>query len=192
MKAYSAQILRIATSIAMMMTLLVPLASGQTEKPKGSAALEGTVCDAQNHPVAGASISLRNSDSEESLSAKTNPKGHFRFDAVRAGTYELHAKMAGYRDLDKRGIVLAENQDAAVDLILEKETTPQTQKSAGQPQMEYSDQPEFTVAGVTDPTNLGGHGSDVLVRTKDELAKETASLNRGAAENTKAESSDPI
>jgi len=52
--------------------------------------------------------------------------------------------------------------------------------------VEFSDEPEFTVAGVTDPTNLGGHGSDVVVRTKEALAKETVSLNRGTPDHLRS------
>jgi tetratricopeptide (TPR) repeat protein len=48
----------------------------------------------------------------------------------------------------------------------------------GQP--EFYDEPKFTVAGVTDPTNLGGHGSDTVVRTKEALAKDAVSLGKEA------------
>lgn len=48
--------------------------------------------------------------------------------------------------------------------------------SSGIPQ--FYDEPQFTVAGVTDTTNLGGHGSDTVVRTKEALAKDTVSLSR--------------
>jgi tetratricopeptide (TPR) repeat protein len=41
---------------------------------------------------------------------------------------------------------------------------------------QFFDQPQFTVAGVTDTTNLGGHGSDTVVRTRNSLAKDTVSL----------------
>ena len=36
---------------------------------------------------------------------------------------------------------------------------------------QFFDQPQFAVAGVTDTTNLGGHGSDTVVRTRETLAK---------------------
>src|SRR5258708_24779777 len=42
--------------------------------------------------------------------------------------------------------------------------------------MQYSDEPQFTVAGVTEPSNVGGHGSNVTLPTKEALARETASL----------------
>jgi len=50
---------------------------------------------------------------------------------------------------------------------------------AGQPALQppqFYDQPGFTVAGVADATNLGGHGSDVVVRTRESLARDTAAL----------------
>ncbi len=42
----------------------------------------------------------------------------------------------------------------------------------------FSDEPAFTVAGVTDTTALGGHGSGPIVRNSNALSKETASLAR--------------
>ena len=44
---------------------------------------------------------------------------------------------------------------------------------------QFYDEPQFTVAGVADTTNLGGHGSDTIVRTREALAKDTASLGKG-------------
>src|ERR1700738_1763544 len=55
---------------------------------------------------------------------------------------------------------------------------------AGKPaptEPQFYDEPRFTVAGVTDPTNLGGHGSDTVVRTKEALAKDAAALGKDAA-----------
>jgi tetratricopeptide (TPR) repeat protein len=59
---------------------------------------------------------------------------------------------------------------------------PGQSSASGQP--EFFDEPQFTVAGVTDTTNLGGHGSDTVLRTKEALAKETASLSKGSSTKT--------
>ena len=56
--------------------------------------------------------------------------------------------------------------------------------SAETPQ--FYDQPQFTVAGVADATNLGGHGSDTVVRTKEALAKDTVSLGKPTAHDPSA------
>lgn len=42
--------------------------------------------------------------------------------------------------------------------------------------MEFADKPNFTVAGVTDWTAVGGHGSDSTLRTSEDLARETQAL----------------
>ena len=42
--------------------------------------------------------------------------------------------------------------------------------------MGFSDKPNFTVAGVTDWTAVGGHGSDSILRTSEDLARETLAL----------------
>ena len=43
---------------------------------------------------------------------------------------------------------------------------------------EFFDQPTFIVAGVTDSSNRGGHGSDVILRSSEALTKATASLGK--------------
>ncbi len=50
--------------------------------------------------------------------------------------------------------------------------------------MSFSDQPNFTVAGVTDWTAVGGHGSDSILRTSEDLAKETLALKAQSAGHT--------
>jgi tetratricopeptide (TPR) repeat protein len=42
--------------------------------------------------------------------------------------------------------------------------------------MEFADKPDFTIAGVTDWTAVGGHGSDSILRTSEDLARETLAL----------------
>lgn len=55
--------------------------------------------------------------------------------------------------------------------------------------MEFSDEPAFTVAGVTDTTALGGHGSDRVLPSSNALAKDAASLAREG--NSKASPTQP-
>lgn len=44
------------------------------------------------------------------------------------------------------------------------------------PELQFFDEPNFTIAGVTDNTYRGGHGSDTVLRSAESLAKATASL----------------
>ncbi|HWZ83536.1 MAG TPA: tetratricopeptide repeat protein [Terriglobales bacterium] len=61
--------------------------------------------------------------------------------------------------------------------------SPSDASNAASQAPQFYDEPRFTVAGVTDATNLGGHGSDVVVRTKETLAKDTASLGKQTSSN---------
>ncbi len=45
---------------------------------------------------------------------------------------------------------------------------------------QYYDEPNFIVAGVADPAQRGGHGSDPVLRSSEALAKATAALRTGA------------
>jgi tetratricopeptide (TPR) repeat protein len=49
--------------------------------------------------------------------------------------------------------------------------------------MEFADKPDFVVAGVTDWTAVGGHGSDATLRTSEALTRETLNLKPGALSN---------
>jgi tetratricopeptide (TPR) repeat protein len=58
---------------------------------------------------------------------------------------------------------------------------PSPQAAAPSKEIEFSDKPDFTVAGVTDWTAVGGHGSDATLRTSESLAKETLRLKAPTA-----------
>jgi Tfp pilus assembly protein PilF len=56
------------------------------------------------------------------------------------------------------------------------QTSATVKQMSGAP--EFYEAPKFTVAGVTDPTNLGGHGSGAAQRNVEALAKETVLLKK--------------
>jgi tetratricopeptide (TPR) repeat protein len=55
----------------------------------------------------------------------------------------------------------------------------QDQTAPAPPQ--YFDEPNFIVAGVADPAQRGGHGSDPVLRSAESLAKSTAALRTGTS-----------
>jgi tetratricopeptide (TPR) repeat protein len=73
--------------------------------------------------------------------------------------------------------------------------TPKFQAAARQnpslTQPEFFDEPKFTVAGVTETSNLGGHGSDAVWRTKEALAKDTVLLSKSKEDSAKAPTAAP-
>jgi len=90
----------------------------QAHAQQASAVLTGTVRDPTGAVVAGASVSLRNSDTNVGRSTKTNQDGDYLFTLVPIGTYELTVEQAGFRRYVQTGITLQINQKARQDIAL--------------------------------------------------------------------------
>jgi tetratricopeptide (TPR) repeat protein len=143
---------------------------GQFDEQAGSAILQGWVRDSRGDPVAAVTVYLQGKAGAETLTTLTDSEGAYRFPGLREGIYTLRAEMTGYRATTFGPCVLGQRETKKIDLTLE---SPKASGSSSD-KPEFFDEPEFTVAGVTDAMNPGGHGSDTS--TTETLAKETASL----------------
>ena len=154
---------------------------------RDSATLQGSVRDPHGKPLSSSVVYLQAKTGSQPLTAQTDSAGTYRFAAVPQGVYVLRAKLAGYRDATYESFVLGKDETRTVILILEPQTADKT--SSPSAAAEFFDEPSFTVAGVTDSTNLGGHGSNTTVRTKEALAKDTVSLGKGSQAGSSTASS---
>src|SRR6516162_6354719 len=166
---------RLAIMLLAIAAICRPALCGQDRQE--SATIHGTVCDAQNRPLANATVLLEPQNQAQKLVSRTDTEGHYRFDVVPAGTYTLRANALNFREEKEGPIVIKDKENRSIVLHLSAGLDNGAGKN-GPASLEFSDEPKFTVAGVTDPTNLGGHGSDVVLRTKEALAKDTASLKQ--------------
>jgi tetratricopeptide (TPR) repeat protein len=162
----------------------------QNKNSQESAIVTGTVCDSENRPVANATVSLESDKHAYKPTVQSASDGRYRFEAIPAGSYELHASKSGYGIANNGPFVLhkAENKFVAMQLPTQEAAATGKNNTAA---INFSDEIHFKVAGVSNPSNLGGHGSDTVLRTKETLAKETASLSRETAKPTN-NNSDPI
>jgi len=148
----------------------------------------GTVLDAARQPVAGAEVCLRLRDGGEIAKTTSDAEGKFGFVGVKAGGYTVIAQGSGQNsDLtgDAAVSVASSGGDAPpLEIVLHARGSGPAASSpvASSPAMEFSDAPSFTIAGVTDWTAVGGHGSDSMLRTSEDLARETLALKAKAAE----------
>jgi tetratricopeptide (TPR) repeat protein len=151
---------------------LVPLAGAQ------QGTIKGTVHDSTGKLVADASVRLERKDVpgvvEAVVGAKTSAAGGFVFSAVPVGSYTLSAEKSGLRSRSTTVVASPDGNQKPVDLVLDADSAASAPSSA--PAMEFADKPNFTVAGVTDWTAVGGHGSDATLRTSEALARETLAL----------------
>jgi tetratricopeptide (TPR) repeat protein len=152
-----------AACILALCAILAPLSQAQPPS-SGEATVQGIVRDSLQKPVADAQVRLQFESDTQTLNTLTDSKGAFKFSALRIGTYSLRAEMSGKGKATVSPVILGQNETKTVGLTLSTE------------ELAFFDEPTFSVAGVTDMTNLGGHGSDTVVRTKDALAKATVSL----------------
>jgi tetratricopeptide (TPR) repeat protein len=160
--------------IAFALALFVRLASAQI--PGHSFTIQGHVRDAHGAAIAGASVSLQGKNGDLIKTVPTDTQGAYRFAKVDLGTYTLRARMNGYEERVADPFVVENSQHKNIDLTLSAKTASERGVSSTSAMPQFSDEPNFTVAGVTDTTNLGGHGSDVVVRNREGLVKATVSL----------------
>jgi tetratricopeptide (TPR) repeat protein len=169
-------------TIAILVSFAIPSAFAQQTSSQDStgAIIQGIVNDSAGRPVANASVQLEESAARVPLERKTGAAGAFEFSALPTGTYKLTAEKSGLRSAAATVIVGPNVDRKHIDLVLESSTASQTPSSSQT--MGFSDSPNFTVAGVTDWTAVGGHGSDSILRTSEDLARETLALKPKDAE----------
>ncbi len=97
----------------------------------------------------------------------------------------LRAEMNGYGRTIVGPMILGPNETKKIDLAL----VPSKASGTAAPAPEFFDEPQFTVAGVTQATNSGGHGSDIVLRTTEALARATVSLSKEPAASSRAATS---
>jgi tetratricopeptide (TPR) repeat protein len=160
--------------------------------PRPAIIVSGSVRNSSGEPVPEASVFFEEKATAAAVETKTKPDGSFSFLTFRAGTYTLRAEKAGMSTPATATLLLSLNEKKQINLVLEpaKQVPP---ASAGESKtdspaaaMQFDDKPNFTVAGVTDWTNVGGHGSDTKLRTSESLARETAALKSSSPAETPA------
>jgi len=101
------------------------------------------------------------------------------FSSLGSGAYALRAEKSGLRSRTSAVSLVPGTESPQMDLVLDAPGVSHSDSAAGTSSPEaltFADKPGFTVAGITDWTAVGGHGSDTALRTSEALARETATL----------------
>ena len=159
-----------------------------TRATPAATTLSGSVVDASGKPIAAAQVVAESPNGAKPIETRTDGSGHFVMQSIQPGSYKVHATINGSESA--RSAVLVEN-DSRHDIRIVLNSAGGT-SAAPNDGMSFVDTPNFVVAGVTDWTAVGGHGSDATLRTSEELNREalalraknagTASLDASAAE----------
>ncbi len=131
--------------------------------------LQGKVTDQSGAEVPDAVIFLDPDSGPPRISVKASGQGTFEFRIDNTKKHVLQISRQGFKPKTvevpagyaSKGVLSVVLQVGSGKLIYD---------------MQFSDSPNFTVAGVTDWSNVGLHGSDVSVKTSETLTKEAAAL----------------
>ncbi len=180
-------VLRLFTVMTVLSLLLASFVDAQSEKK--AAGLKGVIRDSHGQPIRDVPVYLESttgvyardhmmdplqpptSNDSARLSTRTDSQGNYSFTSLPEGTYSLHVNSAGTGQAEAGPFTLALRELKVVDLTLVP-TAPADAMPG------FYDEPQFTVAGVTQTGNAGGHGSDTVQRNSEALAKATASLTK--------------
>ena len=135
--------------------------------------IEGSVKTAAGDPVAEALVTLRQAAETKVAEIRTDAHGTFAFTISQPGTFTLAAEKSGFQKGEPQSISAQKSRNR-IDLVL----TPIQSDSA---KMEFDDKPNFSIAGVTDWSGAGGHGSETGLRTSEALTRQTLALNSSTA-----------
>ena len=82
------------------------------------ARVQGLVTDSTGAVVAGARVTLTNTNTGVEAVRESNANGQHLFDFVEPGTYQLAAELAGFARFVQQGILVQVRGDVTVDAVL--------------------------------------------------------------------------
>ena len=164
-----------------------------THSTQATAALSGVVVGASGKPVPGAQVFAESPTAAKTLETQTDASGRFAINVIEPGKYTVRASIQGSA-AGRSAVDISKNSRQDIRIVLNPADGPATSATASDG-MSFVDTPSFVVAGVTDWTAVGGHGSDATLRTSEELNREALALrarNAGAAYLDAAEADEEV
>jgi hypothetical protein len=107
--------LRLLSCLASLVFLSAPVFS----QTRDTASLFGTVKDAQQAVVPGATVTITNTATGLTRAAVSDPGGGFVFPSLPVGSYNVTVELTGFRKYERRAILLQANENVRVDPALE-------------------------------------------------------------------------
>jgi len=107
---------RTASLVLLFTILLAGLSAAQVSKV--SATLEGMVVDSSGAVIPGAEVRLRNTETNQTRTVRSDERGFFRASELAVGTYEVSVEQSGFSPFRHVGIVLTVGQTARLNIEL--------------------------------------------------------------------------
>lgn len=100
---------------AFLLVCFSPLLSAQG----GYGMMSGRVLDASGAVVPGVTVTARNTATAVAVNTLSNDQGYYTFTNLIPGTYDMTAEHSGFKNLERRGVVLQVGDHLNIDLPLE-------------------------------------------------------------------------
>ena len=84
-----------------------------------TASISGTVTDASGAAVAGATVTVTNTDTGVATTQSTNAQGYYSFQSLPLGKYNVEVQQKGFKVYKQLGIVLEVNEARVTDVTLQ-------------------------------------------------------------------------
>jgi Tfp pilus assembly protein PilF len=139
--------------------------------------LHGKICDGSGKPAVSLHVVLQIDGGPTSFDAHTDSEGNYKFASLKPGVYRLGTNGSHlFRDASIASVLISAGQSKTLDVTLDlrSDAAPGSSSSTAP---SFFDPPQFTVSGVTDTTNLGGHGSGPVMRNREAIEKDVVSLD---------------
>jgi hypothetical protein len=98
--------------------LLVALIATALNAQEFRGRIQGSVLDATGSAVAGAAVTLLNTDTGVTASRLANETGHYTFDQISPGTYTVTVEFVGFSKFVQEKVILQQRGDIALTAIL--------------------------------------------------------------------------
>jgi hypothetical protein len=127
------------------LALLLAVAGGASAQ-EFRATVRGQILDSSKGALPGATVTLRNTDTNEVATAVTNTEGSYSVPFLRPGRYELVVELSGFQKYTRSGMVLSVNETATINVEMGVGgVTEQVSVTAESPLLETSNASRGTV-----------------------------------------------
>jgi tetratricopeptide (TPR) repeat protein len=176
---------RLLAASVILLASAVAFAQTPPAKSTHTASVHGHVSEATGNPAVDVFVFLEH-DTEnpgtdgalthgvETQKVHTSGKGAFNIPSLDAGSYTIYAQTVSGVRTPRSHMTLKAGETKTVNLAFRPDQSPDETSAKEAP--DFYDEPQFTVAGVTEASNSGGHGIENIKRASEALVKATGSL----------------
>jgi hypothetical protein len=154
---------RLARSLPVGFLLLALPAALQAQAQASTGVTRGTVTDSTGAPLPGATVSLRNIETNAERSLTTNHSGVYVATLLRVGTYDVSARAVGYREARRSNVPVGLGETVELSFALVPQVVQlQELTVAAEPVVDVSQSESATRLGVEAIEGLPNNGRNVF------------------------------